>query len=115
MDRGATAIVHWVARVGHNLVTKPPTPAAPLEFTPLLCPISPCWDIRVAHGSGIDSPIGKSQTLPGFKPSTVVSDSATPGTVACQASLSITKSWSLLKLMSIESVMPYKYIYTIDN
>ena len=30
----------------------------------------------------------------------------TPWTVACQASLSITNSWSLLKLMSIESVMP---------
>ena len=32
----------------------------------------------------------------------VVSDSATPWTAACQASLSITNSWSLLKLMSIE-------------
>ena len=30
----------------------------------------------------------------------------TPQTEACQASLSITNSWSLLKLMSIESVMP---------
>ena len=30
----------------------------------------------------------------------------TPWTAACQASLSITKSQSLLKLMSIESVMP---------
>ena len=30
----------------------------------------------------------------------------TPRTAACQASLSITNSWSLLKLMSIESVMP---------
>ena len=30
---------------------------------------------------------------------------ATPWTVALQASLSITNSWSLLKLMSIESVM----------
>ena len=30
----------------------------------------------------------------------------TPWTLGCQASLSITKSWSLLKLMSIESVMP---------
>ena len=30
----------------------------------------------------------------------------TPMTVTCQASLSITNSWSLLKLMSIESVMP---------
>ena len=31
---------------------------------------------------------------------------ATPWTAACQASLSITNSWSLLKLVSIESVMP---------
>ena len=31
---------------------------------------------------------------------------ATPWTVACQASLSITNSQSLLKLMSIKSVMP---------
>ena len=30
----------------------------------------------------------------------------TPWTAACQASLSITNSWSLLKPMSIESVMP---------
>ena len=30
---------------------------------------------------------------------------ATPWTAPCQASLSITNSWSLLKLMSIESVM----------
>ena len=36
----------------------------------------------------------------------VVSNSATPWTAACQASLSITNSRSLLKLMSIESVMP---------
>ena len=35
-----------------------------------------------------------------------VSDSATPWTAACQASLSITNSWTSLKLMSIESVMP---------
>ena len=30
----------------------------------------------------------------------------TPWTAACQASLSITNSWSLFKLMSIKSVMP---------
>ena len=30
----------------------------------------------------------------------------TPWTAVCQASLSITNSWSLPKLMSIESVMP---------
>ena len=35
---------------------------------------------------------------------------ATPWTVACQASLSITNSWSLLKLMSIKLVMPYNHL-----
>ena len=40
----------------------------------------------------------------------VVSDSATPWTAAHQASLSITKSRSLLKLMSIESVMPCNHL-----
>ena len=34
----------------------------------------------------------------------------TPWTVARQASLSITNSWSLLKLMSIESVMPSTHL-----
>ena len=37
-------------------------------------------------------------------------DSATSWTAACQASLSITNSWSLLKIMSFESVMPSKLI-----
>ena len=31
-------------------------------------------------------------------------------TAACQASLSITNSWSLLKLMSVESVMPSNHL-----
>ena len=35
---------------------------------------------------------------------------ATPWTAACQASLSITNSKSLLKLMSIESVMPSNHL-----
>ena len=35
---------------------------------------------------------------------------AIPWTAACQASLSITSSWSLLKLMSIESVMPSNHL-----
>ena len=35
---------------------------------------------------------------------------ATPWTAACQASLSITSSWSLLKLISIESVMPSSHL-----
>ena len=39
-----------------------------------------------------------------------MSDSASPWTWACQASLSITNSWSSLKLMSIELVMPSKHL-----
>ena len=35
---------------------------------------------------------------------------ATPWTAACQASLSITNSWSMLKLMSITSVMPPNHL-----
>ena len=34
----------------------------------------------------------------------------TPWTAACQASLSITNSWSLLKLMCIKLVMPSKHL-----
>ena len=40
----------------------------------------------------------------------VVSNSATPLTAACQASLSITNSWSLPELMSIESMMPSNHL-----
>ena len=39
-----------------------------------------------------------------------MSNSATPWTAACQASLSITNSWSLLKLMSIELLMPFNHL-----
>ena len=40
----------------------------------------------------------------------IVSDSVTPWTAAHQASLSITKSRSLLKLMSMRSMMPSNYL-----
>ena len=39
-----------------------------------------------------------------------MSDFVTPWTAALQASLSIANSWSLLKLMSIESVMPFNCV-----
>ena len=42
--------------------------------------------------------------------SRIVSNSAAPETAACKASLSITKSRNLLKLMSIELVMPSNYL-----
>ena len=44
--------------------------------------------------------------------SSVVSDSfcVSPWTIACQAFLSITNSWSLIKLKSIKSVMPSNHL-----
>ena len=42
--------------------------------------------------------------------SSVAQSCLTPWTAACQASLSITNSWSLIKLMSIESVMPSNHL-----
>ena len=38
----------------------------------------------------------------------------TPWTAACQASLSITNSWSLLKLMSIELMMPPSHLILLS-
>ena len=40
----------------------------------------------------------------------VMSDSATPWIAAHQASLSITNTWSSLKLMSLESVIPSNHL-----
>ena len=45
-----------------------------------------------------------------FSSVTVVFDFATSWTVERQTSLSITNFWSLLKLMSIESVMPSNHL-----
>ena len=41
----------------------------------------------------------------------IMSDSLRPQTAVCQASLSFTISWSLLKLMSIALVMPSNYLF----
>ena len=57
----------------------------------------------------------KPQLLSGKFSHSVVSDSATPWTVARQASLSITISWSLIKLMSIESVMPSNHLIFLPS
>ena len=43
----------------------------------------------------------------------VMSDSVTPWAAARQASLSITNSWSLLKLMSTELVMPSNHLISV--
>ena len=44
----------------------------------------------------------------------VMSDSATSRMVASQVYLSIINSWSLLKLMSIESVMPSNHLILLS-
>ena len=64
-------------------------------------------------GEGTHCPQTSSNTPPSGDTAVIVVQSlsrvrlfATPWTAACQASLSFTISWSLLKLMSIELVMP---------
>ena len=56
-----------------------------------------------------DSPLSSCCSSVQFSCS-VVSDSATPWTAACKASLSITNSQSLLRLMSIELVIPGNHL-----
>ena len=46
-----------------------------------------------------------------FSSVTVISDSAIPWIAAHQVSLSFTNSWNLLKLMTIESVMPSNHLF----
>ena len=85
MDRGAwQATVQGVARVGHDLTTKSPYTHTHTqrERERLMCAVMRAWS---------PSPVRLF---------------ATPWTAAHQASLSITNFQSLLKLMSIESVIP---------
>ena len=63
--------------------------------------ISPVWPQQYSHS------MHTSQTV---QPLSHVRLFVTPWTAACQASLSITNSQSLLKLMSIESVMPSNHL-----
>ena len=58
----------------------------------------------VGLGDGINQHLQSVQSL------SLVQLFATPQTAAHQASLSITNSWSLLKLMSIELVMPSSHL-----
>ena len=63
--------------------------------------------LGISLGGGHGNPFQYScqRSMAGYSHS-VMSDSATPWTAARQASLSITNTWSLLKLVSIESAMP---------
>ena len=65
-------------------------------------------ELIVTYQQADDTPAG-SMTVPSESHS-IVSNSVTPWTAASQASLSITNSRNLLKLMSIESVMPSNHL-----
>ena len=85
-----------------------------LTFTEILCKVM-CNDMLVAWTVFLHRYINISSLLSNSMPSVQFSCSvvwlfATPWTAAHQASLSITSSWSLLKLISIESVMPSNHL-----
>ena len=82
-QRSLASPVHGVTRVGHRVEVL----QIPKDDT-----------IKVLHSVSFSS-VAQSCRL-----------FATPWTAACQACLSIVNSWSLLKLMSIESVIPSKHI-----
>ena len=60
-----------------------------------------CWRDRIVREFGMDMSVQSLSHIRLF---------VTPWTAASQASLSITNSWSLLKLMSIEMVMPSNHL-----
>ena len=103
MDREAwRAAVHGV---GHNWVTE-------LNW---IYKIENQWEATVWHGELYSIHCGnlngkEIQKEEEYTYASVVSDSVPPLTAAYQASLSITNSWSLLKLMSTESVMPSNHL-----
>jgi len=68
-------------------------------------PFRPCFSLDICPGEGFQGHQFSSVQLVSR-----VWLFVTPWTAACQASLSITSSWSLLKLISIESVMPSNHL-----
>ena len=95
MDHGA-----WLGyksmgspRVRHDLAIKQQQPS-PSQKYPMLSPLALTSDIHTIQSVQLSC----------------VQLFATPWTTALQASLSITISWSLLKLMSTESVMPSNHL-----
>jgi len=70
---------------------------------------SGAWQATV-HGGHKISQIRLSNSVSSVQLLSCVRLFATPWTAASQDSLSVTNSWSLLKLMSIESVMPSNHL-----
>ena len=67
------------------------------------------WSFSGSHNEGHDKSVSSVQ-FSSVQSLSHVRIFVTPWTAAQQASLSITNSWSLLRLMSIESVMPSNYV-----
>ena len=70
-------------------------------------PVPPSINQSISQSGTVDQPPA---TVCMFSSFACVQLFATPWTAACQAFLSITNSRSLLKLMSIESVMPSNHL-----
>ena len=68
-----------------------------------------CWRRLLLFGREVMTNL-RSVQFSSVQPLSRVQLFATPWITACQASLSITNSWCLLKLMSIESVMPSNHL-----
>ena len=69
-----------------------------------------CWEGLGGKSLGVVIWLEVSVQFSSFQSLSCVRLFVTPWTAACQASLSITNSWSLPKLMSIESVMPSNHL-----
>ena len=67
----------------------------------------------LAGGFFTNAPPGKPSVFSSVQSLSFVRLFVTPWTATCQASISITNSWSLLKLMSITSVMPSNHLIPV--
>ena len=85
-----------------------PCPSLDLP-NPEIKPKSPASSALQADSLPTETP-GKPDPNPSIQSLSHVQLCVTPWTAACQASLSITNSQSLLKLMSIELVMPSNHL-----
>ena len=77
------------------------------------------WGTKIPHAEEQLSPSNENSPVLQLRLSSVQLPSrvqlfATLWTAACQSSLSITNSWSLLKVMSMESVMPSNHLISLD-
>ena len=92
----------WVGKIPWRMERLPTSVFWPGEFQGLYSP-------RVCKESDMTEQLSRSYLVQ-FSCSVVSASLRPPWIAAHQASLSITNSWRLLKLMSIESVMPSSHL-----